>query len=241
MLETRASRAALGALVLLLAALPGCGSRVIDLRDPADPDPVPAPSSPTAAVLRLQWAWNRRDPEPLRDLIASDYRYFGSPPDSGSGFEIFRRSELAFATNLFVTGTANLPPATAVTFLLASPITEAPSPIPGQDPRWHREIASGLHVGVRVPAGDYRVIGKARFGLVRGDSARIPQELLDRGFVPDSTRWWIERWAEEESVPPPGSRAAAEPAAAGRAQPSEPFSLSTLKAIYLGLPPPAPR
>ena len=39
----------------------------------------------------------------------------------------------------------------------------------------------------------YRIMGNARFFVVRGDSAMIPQEL---SFKPDSTRWYIERWED---------------------------------------------
>jgi hypothetical protein len=213
--------------VALALLLSGCGSRVIDLREPPDPDPVPEPSSPQAAVLRVQWAWNHRDPEPLRDLLTSDYRYFETRADTGDAFELFRQSELMFSNHLFETGTATRPPATAVTFVFANPVADEPSSVPGHDPGWHREVVATLHLGVRVPDGDYRVIGPVRFGLVRGDSARIPQELLDRGYLPDANRWWIERWVDE--VQP----------VSGVATPSEPFTLSALKAIYLDLPPPA--
>lgn len=221
--------AGLGVLAALaIAGVSGCGSRVIDLREPPEPDPLPAAASPEAALLRLQWAWNHRDREPLRDLYTSDFRYAAAAPDTGGTFELFRQSELAFATSLFVTGTATRPPARTIAFELTRPLVAGPSPVPGQDPRWHREISTVVHVGVRVPDGDYRVTGLARFGLVRGDSARIPQELLDRGVLPDSSQWWIERWEEDGS----GGSAA-------RAMPSAMFTLSTLKAIYLDLPPPA--
>jgi|SRR5436309_6115059 len=38
--------------------------------------------------------------------------------------------------------------------------------------------------------------GQALFFAVRGDSAVLPQELIDRGFRPDSSRWYIERVEE---------------------------------------------
>jgi hypothetical protein len=43
----------------------------------------------------------------------------------------------------------------------------------------------------------FQVTGDARFFVVRGDSALIPQDMLDRGFRPDKDRWYIERWEDE--------------------------------------------
>jgi hypothetical protein len=72
---------------------------------------------------------------------------------------------------------------------------------------------------------------------VRGDSARIPQVLRDRGYGPDSTRWWIDRW---EDAPPPGGRAglAARTDAAGpfQAMPSRLFTIAEIKQLYLSPP-----
>ena len=58
---------------------------------------------------------------------------------------------------------------------------------------------------------EYRIIGNARFFVVRGDSALIPQEL---GFKPDSNRWYIDQWRDETlggpaAGPGPGRRRAA--------------------------------
>ena len=41
---------------------------------------------------------------------------------------------------------------------------------------------------------EYRITGNARFFVVRGDSALIPQEL---SFRPDSNRWYIDQWRDE--------------------------------------------
>ena len=37
----------------------------------------------------------------------------------------------------------------------------------------------------------------ALFFVVRGDSARIPKDMVDRGFGPDKNRWYIERWEDQ--------------------------------------------
>ena len=41
------------------------------------------------------------------------------------------------------------------------------------------------------------VNGNTTFYLVRGDSAQIPPDLKARGFVPDATRWYIERYEDK--------------------------------------------
>lgn len=199
---------------LALAAVAGCGSRVIDLRTPPDPDPLPAPASPADALLRLRWAWTHRDPAPLRDLLAADYRFevaadTARPP-------LFRQAELEFAERLLVSGTATRPAAETVALELVRPGLQ-----PGADPR-RRRIVTGLHLGVRVPDGEYRVISEAVFTLARGDVARIPQELLDEGYAADSTRWWIERWEERT-------------AAGSGSLPEGAVTVAALKGLYLDL------
>lgn len=211
------------ALCAILAALvtAGCGSRVIDLRDPPDPDTLPAPSTPEAAVMRLEWAWNRRDPAPLEDLFTADYRFECSGADTTLPDALFRGPELEFSNRLFVSGTATRPPARNITLVLDRPLVVEPDsalPMP-----WHARVSSGLSIGIRVPDGDYRVSGSCRFTLVRGDSARIPQELVDQGYRPDSTRWWIRRWEDVPSAP--------------RTTPSRLVTVTTIKALYLDLLP----
>lgn len=217
------ARRALAAVLLL--ALAGCGERIIDLRDPPDPDPIPAPSSPDLTLARLQWAWNHRDPAPLDDLFSADFVFQSAVGDSGAAPPLlFRESELEFSRRLFQTGTATQPPANAVTLELVRPLLVFPDPRPGRMFPWNIEVRTTAHLGVRVPHGDYRISSGARFQLVRGDSAVIPQRLLDRGYRPDSTRWWIQGWIEEVRSP--------------RALPGEQATLFRLKALYLDLPQP---
>jgi hypothetical protein len=75
------------------------------------------------------------------------------------------------------------------------------------------------------------VLGFESLYFVRGDSACIPQELRDRGYEPDSTRWWIEHW--EEFVVASGAPSAPRVA---RPPPLRPVTLGALKALYLDSP-----
>jgi hypothetical protein len=224
----------------LAAVLGSCGDKIIDLRDPQPTDPVPNPVSPARAVQRLVWSWNHRDPAPSEDLYAGDFRFEFGAPDSAAQQPAgvwFRETELASIQNLFVRGTATLPPASHITFVVDDPLVDTPSPEPGQDPRWHRMITTQVSLGVRLGASQLAAMGYTRFLLVRGDSARIPQVLRDRGYGPDSTRWWIDRW---EDAPPPGGRAglAARTDAAGpfQAMPSRLFTIAEIKQLYLSPP-----
>ena len=73
----------------------------------------------------------------------------------------------------------------------------------------HRTIRTS--VMLTVDAADslgtlFREIrGFAKFYMVRGDSAAIPDDQIRQGVGPDSTRWWIQLW-EDETLPA-GSRA----------------------------------
>ncbi|MEO5617021.1 MAG: hypothetical protein ABIS67_04565, partial [Candidatus Eisenbacteria bacterium] len=61
----------------------------------------------------------------------------------------------------------------------------------------HQEIKR--NVVLSIDSGDqaFRITGAARFFVVRGDSALIPDDLVQRGFTADANRWYIERWEDE--------------------------------------------
>ena len=222
------------AAALSIALLASCGSKVIDLREPQPADPTPFPSTPVLAVQRLAWSWNHRDPEPCEDLYSADFRFESGAADSippSAGW--FRESELESIENLFVRGYATLPPADHITFLTDGALLDQPSTVPGHDPKWHRVITTEIALGVRTMDGNFAAMGSTRFEVVRGDSARIPQMLRDRGYETDSTRWWIERWFD---TPPPSihENGAVRPAGA---TPVRYVSIAEIKRIYVGLPP----
>jgi len=64
-------------------------------------------------------------------------------------------------------------------------------------------------------------MGFANFFMVRGDSALIPADLAARGFRPDSTRWYIERW-EDDTFQEVGARA----------MPTSTATWGTIKVLY---------
>jgi hypothetical protein len=161
---------------------------------------MPAPTSPAGAIQALDWCIHRRNWRQLAELLTDDYQFvFAASDSSGNAFTghmLLRTDELACSEHLFETGTATEPPASAAYMIFDRNLVATPDPRPGKDPAVHQVIDT--QVTATVEAGDhqYRILGHARFYLVRGDSAAIPPDLAARGFHSDPSRWWIERWED---------------------------------------------
>jgi hypothetical protein len=233
MLPCHASRSAAGAILgALLATLAGCTTQIVLPVAPVPDEPAVA-ATPAAALSRLSWSWKHRALEPSLDLFTCDYEFVFAPGDSaGIRFQNrpwTRPDELDFARHMFETGSALLPAASYVALDMDENPPALPDDRPGKDPVWHRRIQSPFVAVVEAPGRQFRVLGFETFYFVRGDSACIPQELRDRGYGPDSTRWWIERWEEDYVV-----------TAAGGARPSRVqaplVTIGAVKSVYLDSP-----
>jgi hypothetical protein len=162
-------------------------------------EPPPLPISPVSTLRLFGWCWENRAIEEYRELFTDDYQFVFSQLDSaGNAFRDVpwtREDEMISATNLFVGGGAE-PPADRITLDFTNTLREFSSRIDGHDPKWHRQIDA--EVNLRVQRGDntLEVRGFGTFFFVRGDSAALPEELVQRGFQPDSNRWYIERWED---------------------------------------------
>lgn len=219
-------------LAVLFAALCGCTTQIVLPPAPV-PDEPAVPATPAAALSRLSWSWKHRSLEPSRDLFTCDYEFVFDAGDS-AGIRFRNRpwtrpDEIDFTRHLFETGSALAPPASYVALDMEDNPQALPDDRPGKDPRWHRRVQTPFIAVVEAPDRQYRVLGFETFYFVRGDSACIPQELRDKGYGPDSTRWWIERWEDNTIV--------AVPASASRAQPLRPVTIGEVKAVYLDAPP----
>jgi hypothetical protein len=161
----------------------------------------PAADSPIGVVRLYEWCWNRRDPQLYREIFSDDYQFaFGLTDTAGNSFRdraLNRDEELEIAENIFVRGSATEPPPLNITLNFEQNLVALPDSRPGKNGRWHKEIAAQTTLRLEQP--DLEVTGVTRIFAVRGDSAQIPQELLDRGFRSDSLRWYIER-IEDETV-----------------------------------------
>ncbi len=207
--------------------------------------PAPTPSSPADVVRLFVWCWKNRDPSRYAEVFTDDYRFIFAPNDSaGNPFRDrpwLREDEMNMALHLF-TGGADQPPASDVQITIDNVLNDVPDPRPGHPFRWHRAITTSVDLKVTVTAADGTptvtpVFGHALFYLVRGDSAVIPSELVAKGFRPDSTRWWIERWDDETGGT--GAQAAARPAPRPGARPASgepitlpPMTFGQFKALY---------
>ena len=162
--------------------------------------PPPVAQSPVGAMHLLEWSWDNRECVKLPGLFTEDYVFvFASADSAGSAYRNTpwtREDELIASRNCFRAARS-----------IALALDQAPVVLdddrPGKDPRWHKTIRTlaSLQADVMTVAPvRFDVQGHAKFYFVRGDSAMISAELVARGYTPDSTVWWIDRW-EDETVP----------------------------------------
>jgi hypothetical protein len=159
----------------------------------------PVPNSARGVVELFQWCWNNRAYQEYTEIFTEDFKFEYTNRDSAGNqrSEILTRDqELETANNLFVQGTATEPPAKRVNLTYTSTLIAFPDPRPGKAFPWHQQISAPLTLEIDTEDQQFRITGRAIFYLVRGDSAKIPEELRQR-FPPDTSRWWIEKWEDE--------------------------------------------
>ncbi|MBI5710094.1 MAG: hypothetical protein HZC42_07310 [Candidatus Eisenbacteria bacterium] len=209
--------AALGTLPLALA---GCFNPFAPLVAPAAGIyvPPPAPSTPQGVVRLFAWCWNNRAASEYREIFTDDFRFqFALGDSAGNQFRdrpLDRAAELEIAQHLFVGGGSE-PPATSIRLTIDPTLNPTPDTRSGKDPGWHKEILTNVDLSIKTEDNEYRITGRARFFVTRGDSALIPQELKDRGFGPDPNRWYIDAWWDETETGPGGAAARRAGMAAG--------------------------
>ena len=199
-------RRALTLLLVLAFALPASCSKTTRPHE-IPPEAAPVANSPANAVRLLEWAWNHRNCDALSPLFTGDYVFaFAAGDSAGNPYRSSpwtREDELAASCNLFQ-NVQNLE------LYLDKTLIAFNDDRPGKNPKWHKTIRTKVNLIVTLDRGSgpevNEVNGYAKFYLVRGDSAAIPADLVARGFTPDSTRWWMDRW-DDETLPPGGLRA----------------------------------
>jgi hypothetical protein len=165
----------------------------------------PVPNGAASALALLKWCWSKRDASRYREVFTDDFRFaFGPGDPTGDPYPDHawtRDAELLAVTHLFVGGVAE-PPATGVALTFKGNPQPGSSFVPGRPYPWHQQILiPSLTMEVTRSDGTTLIAtGRALFHLVRGDSAAIPQELIARGFKPDSTRWYVEGWEDVPAV-----------------------------------------
>jgi hypothetical protein len=194
----------------------------------------PAADSPTNAIRLFEWGWDHRDLAPFENLLATDFRFVFALGDSaGNPFQdvpIDREAMIGCLGRLFVGG-GLASPATSISLTLDPALKAGPDSRGGKNGIWHKEILTSVDLAIVTEDGaEYRVMGNARFFVVRGDSALIPPES---GVGRDSTRWYLERWNDETlqdaaamALDPAGRRGLLAPL------PSQPVTWGRLLALY---------
>ena len=194
-----------GALILAAGiCIPGClnpfAPRIAPTLGISEPPPVP--NTPQNLLRLFEWCWNHRAISEYRELFSGDFQFVFALRDSAGNPvrdpPLTREQELDIAENLFVRGTATEPPANRIQLVFDANLIAHSDSRPGKNPIWHKEIGTQVNLSIDTDTENFRITGNARFFVVRGDSAVMPQELLDRGASrTDVNRWYIERWEDE--------------------------------------------
>ena len=186
----------------------------------AIPEPPPRPTSPAGVLKLLRWCWVNRSIGEYEELFTDDFEFAFTDVEAIDNPPIRRDEEIDIARRLFVDGAANEPRAKRIELEFGDALTPSPDSRPGKIDPWHKQINTRVVLRAELADGTWDVAGDVVFYLVRGDSARLPQVLIDRGFKKDSGRWYIERWEDKTSAgsgvvanPPIDTRARAAPRA----------------------------
>lgn len=179
------------------------------------PPALPVVDSPAHLLRAVEWTYNIRSVWTYEQLFTDDFLWNCSPTDpagNGSrGTPWTRSDELLFAKHFFYGGGPDQRAVVTMVLRLAPNLEVVPDPaFAAWDPlgRWHSSVRTPVELRATLAdQSSIEIVGYATFSVVRGDSAAIPDELLQRGARPDSTRWYLRRW-DEESVPPAMARRA---------------------------------
>jgi hypothetical protein len=161
----------------------------------------PSPNTPRGVLDLFAWCWNNRAYNEYTELFTEDFEFrFAATDSAGNAYRdraLYRQDELDTSRHLFIEGTANEPPASKIVLTFDRTFIPERDSRPGKTYPWHQEIKR--NVVLSIDSGDqaFRITGAARFFVVRGDSALLPDELIQRGFTQDPNRWYIERWEDE--------------------------------------------
>ena len=231
--RARSSRATAVIGLLAVLVLPGCfnpfSPRVLGRGVSTPP---PTPNSPSGVLRLFAWCYNNREPNLYGELFTDDFRFvFGAADPDGIPYRDnpwTRDDEIISTTKLFFGGGPDQPAASRIDLNLDQTFLVLTDSRPGKAAKWHKRIHTGVELHIDINGSRTDVAGLANFYLVRGDSAKIPQELLDRGFLPDSNRWYIQLW-EDETTPSGGvGGSTATPAPTVLARPERAAALARL-------------
>jgi hypothetical protein len=197
-MNKRAILASVG-LMALLAAAAGCLNPfrpLVQADGKAVSEEAPLPNSATGALQLLRWCWINREISKYEELFTDDFQFAFSDVEAADYAPVYRYDELQIARHLFVDGSATEPRVKRIDLDFSGTLVAIADQRPGKISPWHRQVTTG--VVLRADLGDaiWDVHGDVTFYLVRGDSAQIPTDLRNLGFLPSPGRWYIERWED---------------------------------------------
>ena len=185
-------------LVALIAGSLGCLNpfRPLVGTGEAQAEKPPLANSPQGALQLLRWCWVNRTIAEYGDLFTDDFRFAFSDAEAADFAPVLRFDELEIAKHLLVDGSATEPRVKRIDLEFSSTLVPIPDQRPGKIAPWHKQITTGVVLRAYLDDVIWDIHGDVTFFLVRADSARIPQELLDLGRSPKDPRWYIERWED---------------------------------------------
>lgn len=221
------SRAALACLAVVasIALVPGCSTRPTAPSRASGLLPVPnvgepVADSPVHALDRFQWSLEHLNLAEFGTVLSGDFSFRCTPRDSaGTSVDrpALREDLLGIMRHVFETGSPSVPKAASIELTWLSDRVALPDPRPGMDPAFHRVIQTGLALHEVAGDGALDVEDVIAFSFVRGDSAVLPADLIERGVHPDAATWYIENMTAQiaplgAALRPQAARAAATPA-----------------------------
>jgi hypothetical protein len=229
---------ALAVLLISIAVTTGCGKSstqpVTNQPPPTLPPGTPQNTSPQAAMLRFEAAYEYQALAEYAALFTADFRFaFSSDADPqlvsqfpdtwGKGNEIQSTSHLFDGfTN---SEGQSLPPASLITLTLNGPQIIADPDYPDSAAFYAYMIVPSIRLELEISNTDgFTMQVPHDFYLVRGDAA-----VLDSSQPADSVHWYIRRWVDKSPPLASVGRPGTEPA---RFMPANPSTWGKVKATY---------
>ena len=186
------------AALLLAACAAGCFNpfRPLVGVGAASAVPAPAASSATGVIQRLRWCWVNESIGEYEELFTDDFHFVFSDVEAADNPPLLRSDELDRARHIFVDGSAAEPRAKRIDLEFSNSLRPTPDQRQGKMSPWHQQINTGVVLKAELQDQIWDVEGNVVFYVVRGDSAHLPADLLQR-FGHDASHWYIEQWEDK--------------------------------------------
>jgi hypothetical protein len=152
-------------------------------------------------VMKLfKWCWEHQNIIIYDEIFTEDFRFAFAETDSEGGrfpgHELQRIDEIESVRHLFQGGVSGEPPANSISMDFRSPLIPDADTRPGKTAPWHVKFQTDVDITIRTDGAVYRILSKAVFYTVRGDSAGSITERLGIAEQDRKRYWFIERYEE---------------------------------------------